>query len=244
MPLHRVTLPVFEGPLDLLLRLIEREELDVTAVALAKVTDQYLEHLSELERREAGDLAEFLVVAAKLVLIKSTALLPSSTRPSPDDAEEDEGYDLVRQLEIYRQFKEVADLLQNRERRGWHTYVRLLPSRRLAPRPYLEEVAIQDLFSLAQDALRANSAPPVGQVVSPVKVTIGEQIDLIEHQLSGNQTVAFRALLSQATTRVEVIVTLLAVLELIKQDRIRVLQTNLFGEIVIRKAASPRNDVD
>lgn len=244
MPLHRVRLPVFEGPLDLLLQLIEREELDITTVALAKVTDQYLEHLTELERSDARDLAEFLVVAAKLVLIKSAALLPNPAGPGPDDEEEDVGGDLVHQLQIYRQFKGVANLLQNREQRGWHTYVRLLPSRRLDPKPDLGEVTVQDLVSLAQDALNATSAPPVGQVVPPVKVTIEQQIDRIERRLFRQPSVAFSALLSRATTRLEVIVTLLAVLELIKQDRIRVLQESLFGKIVIEKSAYPRNRDD
>ncbi len=237
MPLYEIRLPVFEGPLDLLLRLIEREELDVTAVALAKVTDQYLERLAKLEQRDARDLADFLVVAAKLVLIKSAALLPSPAGSGPEDEGDEVGSDLVRQLRVYRQFKEVASLLQDRERRGWHSYVRLVPSRRLEPEPNLDQVTIEDLLSLAQDALKVTSGPPVGDVVSPVKVTIEEQIDRIEHQLSRQPSIAFRALLSQATTRLEVIVTLLAVLELIKQDRVRVRQGTLFGEIVIQRAA-------
>ena len=76
MPTYQIQLPIFEGPLDLLLHLVEREELDITTVALAQITDQYLVYLAELERQQVGELAEFLVVAAKLLLIKSQALLP------------------------------------------------------------------------------------------------------------------------------------------------------------------------
>jgi segregation and condensation protein A len=239
MPLYQIQLPVFEGPLDLLLSLIEREELDVTTVALAKVTDQYLERLADLERREARDLADFLVVAAKLVLIKSAALLPSSSKPGDEDEAEELGRDLVHQLQIYRQFKQIAGLLHEREEQGLHSYIRLVPSRRLRPEPDLDQVTLQDLLSLAQEALKATSGPPVGEVVSPVKVTIEEQIDLIERQLSQHRQIVFRTLLSRATTRVEIIVTLLAVLELIKQDRVSVHQDILFGEIVIRRPEKP-----
>lgn len=242
MPLHHIDLPVFAGPLDLLLRLIEREELDVTTVALARVTDQYLEHLAAIEPGDLKELADFLVVAAKLVLIKSAALLPGRARSHPDEEAKDVGDDLVRQLELYRQFKEVADLLQDRERSGLHTYIRLMPHRRLDPEPDLGQVTVQDLLALAQAALEASFDPPVGEVVSPVEVTIEDQIHYIEHHLSQRQQVSFSALLSRATTRVEVIVTLLAVLELIKQDRVRVHQQTLFGDILIREAPRPSND--
>ncbi|MBS3783598.1 MAG: segregation/condensation protein A [Anaerolineae bacterium] len=245
MTLYKIQLPAFEGPLDLLLRLIEREELDVTTVALARVTDQYLERLAELEQRQPKDLADFLVVAAKLVLIKSAALLPRSPRPSPEDDVEDVGHDLVHQLQIYKRFKEIADLLHTREEGGLHTYIRLAPSPRRAPEPDLSQISLQDLLLLAQEALDLAPGPPVGQVVSPVTVTIEEQIEHIERKLAQTQHVIFRTLLSQAATRLEVIVTLLAVLELIKQDRVSVRQDALFGEIVIEKpppttATNPR----
>jgi segregation and condensation protein A len=239
MPLYQIRLPVFEGPLDLLLQLTEREELDITAVALAQVTDQYLERLAELERRQTKDLADFLVVAAKLVLIKSLALLPRPSKSAPDDEMQQVGQDLVRQLQIYKQFKEIAGVLHEREARGLRSYIRLALPPRPAPQPELSEVTLQQLLTLAQEALEVTTGPPVGQVVSPVTVTIEEQIDHIEHQLSRHHQIVFRALLSQAATRIEVIVTLWAVLELIKQDRVCVRQDHLFGEIVIQKPVQP-----
>ncbi|MGD2144039.1 MAG: segregation/condensation protein A [Anaerolineae bacterium] len=234
MPLHQIRLPVFEGPLDLLLRLIEREELDITTVALAQVTDQYLDRLAHLGQREARDLADFLVVAAKLVLIKSAALLPDPSRPSPEDDAQDIGQDLVRQLQMYKRFKDIAGLLHLREEQGLHSYVRLVPSLRPDPDPDLSDVTLHHLLSLAKEALDVTSGRPVADVVSPVTVTIEEQIDHIRRALSQRGQIVFRALLSQATTRLEVVVTLLAVLELIKQDRVRVYQESLFGEIVIQ----------
>jgi segregation and condensation protein A len=239
MPLHQIRLPVFEGPLDLLLQLIEREELDITAVALAQVTDQYLERLAGLERRRTKDLADFLVVAAKLVLIKSAALLPGSSKPAPEDDMRDVGQDLVRQLQIYKRFKEIAGLLHEREARGLHSYIRLALPWRRAPEPDLSGVTLHDLLILAQEALETKPGSPVGQVVSPVTVTIEEQIDHIERQLSQHHQISFRTLLSRAATRIEIIVTLWAVLELIKQDLICVRQDHLFGQIVIQRPARP-----
>jgi segregation and condensation protein A len=239
MSLYPIRLPVFEGPLDLLLQLIEREELDITAVALAQVTDQYLERLAQLERRHTRDLAEFLVVAAKLVLIKSAALLPRASRPAREEDAEDVGQDLVRQLQTYKRFKEIADVLYEREASGLRSYLRLALPPRPAPQPDLSQVTLDDLLALAQEALEMTPGPPVGQVVPPVTVTIEEQIHHIERQLSRQHQIGFRALLSRATTRIEIIVTLWAVLELIKQDRVSVRQDHLFGQIVIQKPAQP-----
>ena len=239
MKLYQIQLPAFQGPLDLLLRLIEREELDVTTVALARVTDQYLDRLAELEHRQAKDLADFLVVAAKLVLIKSAALLPSSASKTAEEDAEEVGQDLVNRLQIYKRFKEIAQLLHGREEQGFHTYIRLVPSPRRAPEPDLRDVSLQDLLALAQEALDKVPGPPVDDVVAPVTVTIDEQIAHIERELVQSKRIVFRSLLSRAASRVEVIVTLLAVLELIKQDRIAVRQDALFEEIVIERPAMP-----
>jgi segregation and condensation protein A len=130
-------------------------------------------------------------------------------------------------------------MLHERETRGLRSYVRLaLPPRR-SPEPDLGEVSLHDLLALAQEALKMKSGPPVGQVVSPVTVTIEEQIDHIERYLSRHYQIEFRTLLSQAATRIEVIVTLWAILELIKRDRVCVRQKHLFGQIVIQRPARP-----
>jgi segregation and condensation protein A len=234
--LYEVRLPVFEGPLDLLLHLIEREELDITAIALAKVTDQYMAYLVELERRQVKELTNFLVVAAKLVLIKSLALLPRP--PTVPSDSEDVGNDLVHQLQVYKRFKEIATLLQEREKQGLQGYVRIAPLPRLEPQLDLGNVTPDDLLAAVQEALDAVPAPPVGEVVGAITVTIDEQITRIKKHLTWRRQVRFRDVLSEATTRVEVIVTLLALLELIKQDRVYVLQERLFGEIVIKQQAS------
>ena len=233
---YQIQLPVFEGPLDLLLHLIEREELDITTVALAQVTDQYMAYLAELERKQVKELTDFLVIAAKLLLIKSMALLPRPPALPPEA--ENVGDELVRQLQIYKRFKEIAALLHERERQGLHGYVRIAPLPRLDPQLDLGDVTADDLLAAVQEALDARPAPPVGEVVGAVTVTIAEQIVQIEARLTRRRRVRFREVLSKATTRVEVIVTLLALLELIKQDRVRVWQDRPFGKIVIEHQAS------
>jgi len=234
-PLYPIQLPVFKGPLDLLLRLIEQEELDITTVALAQVTDQYLAHLAELERRQVKELADFLTVAAKLLLIKSTMLLPRPPTPSPEAEGQDVGDELVRQLQLYKRFKDIATLLHQREELGLHSYVRIAPPPERDPQLDLGDVTLHDLLAVAQEALDAMPGPPVGEVVAPIVVTIGEQIERIEHRLTQQRQVRFHEILSAATTRVEIIVTLLALLELIKQNKVRAQQERMFGEIVIER---------
>jgi segregation and condensation protein A len=231
---YEVQLPVFEGPLDLLLHIIEREELDITTIALAQVTDQYMTYLAELEQRDVRDLTHFLVVAAKLLLIKSQALLP---RPPVTTSEvEDVGDELVRQLQAYKRFKEIAALLQGRETEGLRGYVRIAPPPRLNPQPDLGGATLDNLLAVVREVLDAIPAPSADEVVAPITLTIADQIAHIENQLARRPQIRFRDILSRAVTRVEVIVTLWAVLELIKQDRVQVQQERLFGEIIIVRA--------
>ncbi|HDQ71811.1 MAG TPA: hypothetical protein ENN19_06905 [Chloroflexi bacterium] len=238
---HEIRLPVFEGPLDLLLHLIEREELDITTVALARVTEQYMAYLARLEKRQARELADFLVVAAKLLLIKSNALLPRPPVPPPET--EDVGDDLVRQLRAYKRFKEIAALLNERQQQGWHSYVRIAPLPRLDPRPDLGAVSLDDLLRMVQEALNAVPASPADDVVAPITVTIDEQIAHIEQRLILRRQINFREVLTEARSRIEIVVTLLAILELIKRDRVQVRQEQLFGDIVIERLDDVDQDI-
>jgi segregation and condensation protein A len=230
-----VNLPVFEGPLDLLLQLIEREKLDISVVSLAQVADQFLSHVRGLPDVPANILAGFLTVAARLVWIKSRLLLPQA-RQADDEVEEDPGEALARQLREYKRFKEAADALRRIEAEGRHTYGRAAPppdlERRLEPDPS----ALSELLTAAHSAFSSAAPLPVdipdGMVV-PFTLTIQDQIRLIRRTTARSQRVAFRSLLSQAHHRLEVIVTLLAMLELLKRNRIHVVQDEPFGEIYI-----------
>ncbi|MDX9830176.1 MAG: segregation/condensation protein A [Anaerolineae bacterium] len=233
-PGYQVALPVFEGPLDLLLHLIERQELDITAISLAQVTNQYLEYLAGAGERNPDNLADFLVVAAKLLLIKSRVLLPQP--PAPPAAEEDQGDDLVRQLVEYKRFKEAARWLQQQDEQGLRSYVRLAAMPDLERSADLGEVSLDDLLAAVREVLAVKPAMPhVDQAVAPMSITIGEQMDHIERRLADGRVLRFQDLFEGAAHRLEVIVTLLALLEMIKQLRVQVRQERMFGEILVEK---------
>jgi segregation and condensation protein A len=240
-PTYQVALPVFEGPLDLLLHLIEREELDITQVSLAQITNQYLDYLARLNDRDPESLADFLVVAAKLLLIKSRVLLPQP--PSvPVYDEEDVGEDLVRQLIEYRRFKGAAYWLKEMDDQGMRAYLRLAGTPPLQQPVDLGDVTLDDLLVLVRQVLAIKpSAPSVDGNVPPVTITVADQMGFIQRRVSRSRTVSFRRLLGRATSRLEVIVTLLALLEMIKQRKVMVRQDRLFGDIQIVKTESQRS---
>lgn len=241
---YQVHLPLFEGPLDLLLHLIEREQLDITKVALAQVTDQYLQYLAVLKEIEAETLTDFLVVAARLLLIKSNALLPKPPPTLLEDEEEDLGDQLARQLSIYKQFKEVARTLGQRELDDLRGFVRLAPPPQIEPRLSLDDVTVYDLLDAVRRALAVRPADPgVDEVVSPIVVTIGEQMALIRDRVSARGRLSFTQLLRRSATRLEVIVTFIALLELIKQYIVDVQQDAPFGDIsIVSRPAGPVSD--
>jgi len=235
---YQVDLAVFQGPLDLLLQLIEQEQLDITLVSLARVTDQYLAYLSALQDRHVDDLTDFIVVAARLLLIKSRSLLPRPPVVAVSDLM-DPAEELLRQLRIYKKFKEAARQLAERHTEGHRSYVRLAQLPRIEPGiEHLEPVSLDALLGAARRALQA--LPPSSTsngIVEPFSITIDDQINLIEDTLARSSRISFVNLLTSFYSRQEVIVTLLAVLELIKRQKIRARQDRLFGEIVLTRAA-------
>jgi segregation and condensation protein A len=236
---YRVALPVFHGPLDLLLHLIEREELDITEVSLAQVTNQFLEYLAQVEERNPDQLADFMVVAARLILIKSRVLLPGPARTA-ETPEDDEGDDLVQQLLAYKKYKDAAGWLQQLGDHGLHSYVRLSGLPPVEPIVDLGDVTLDDLLYAVRDALALQPpAPSVDHAVSPVTITIADQMSLIERRTVAGHRVSFRHLLARATSRIEVIVTLLALLELVKQLRVTMQQDHRFGDILITSREQP-----
>jgi segregation and condensation protein A len=236
--MHSFRLPEFEGPLDLLLQLIEHRELDITRVSLASVTDQFLEVISRPGNIELSQLADYLIIAAKLILIKSRMLLPQP-KATPAE-EEDVGDDLVRQLREYKMFKQAAVFLRERERQGLRAYPRLAPPPRLKPTTArLEGVSPDDLANALMRALRIRPTLPQGTLTVPLAVSIDHEIHRILDLTAMRASVTFTHLLERAQTRIEIIVTFLAVLELIKRRQIRAQQDTLFGEIVLERRDAP-----
>lgn len=230
---YRVRLDAYEGPLDLLLRLIEREELDITTVSLALVTDQYLAHLAQLQEVRAESLAEFLVIAAKLLLIKSQALLPRPPAATAEAEEEDVGDDLVQQLIVYRRFKQAANWLAARDQAGLRAYVRAVPTPRLERHLDLSEVSLSLLATMIRELGRQDGAFPDAEIIAPLQISIQDKMQIIRRLLGAQPAVRFGQLLRACSSRLEIIVTFLAVLEMLKQLHLRVEQEQMFGEIVL-----------
>lgn len=238
---YHVTLPVFEGPLDLLLHLIEREELDITAISLVQVTDQYLAYIEGLKHVNADMLADFLVIAARLILIKSQALLPRPPAP-PGEEEEDPGEQLARQLREYKRFKEVAKGLAEREAARLRSFVRVASPLKSQSQVNLEGVTLEALVEAVCRALaKTPPAPLVNHVVRPYTITIEEQVELILQRAHAGGRFSFLSLLSEMPSREEIVVTFLAMLELLKRGFVRVYQEELFGEIFVEAVPSQPN---
>lgn len=236
---YRVSLEVFEGPLDLLLHLIEKQELDITKVSLAAVTDQYLEYIQRLDRISAENLADFLVVAAKLLLIKSRALLPAPPAAEMEE-EEDLGEELARQLREYKKFKQAAQRLREREEQGLQAFVRIASLPDVERALDLTDVSLDDLLAAVQEALAVQPPrEPVNGVVAPIVMSVSDKIEELGALLSAQRSFSFNRLLRSAASRIEVIVTFLALLELIKGRRAKVQQAQLFGEILVFAVEGP-----
>ena len=229
---YTIFTPVYEGPLDLLLQLIERSELDITKLSLALVTDQYLVYIHQLTDLSADEVSAFLVIAAKLLQIKSEALLPRP--PEREPGEEDPGEALAKQLIAYKRYREIAAILMQREENGFKTYLRVAPPPKLEGNVDLTGITIEDLTSAAQYVLAdLNLADALKNVVPISRVTIREKIYLITDALRKHPNVAFRSLISKDHSRLEIVVTFLAMLELIKRHLVRVSQEGLFGNITL-----------
>lgn len=231
---YTVHTPVYEGPLDLLLNLIERAELDITALSLAMVTDQYLAYISTMEHLNADEISAFLVIAAKLLQIKSEALLPRP--PVREPGEEDAGQSLVDQLKLYKRFKEIGEWLNARQQANLRTYLRVAPPPKVEPKLDLSNLTLEKLVAAAEQAFaKEREKQPLGTVIAPPRVTIREKIDLIAKTLREVERATFRALITPGASRLEIVVTFLAMLELIKRYRIQVHQERLFDDIEIHR---------
>lgn len=235
---YAIDLPAFAGPLDLLLHLIDREELDITAISLAEVTEQYLAQIEQLKKNRMEQLIDFLVIGARLVLIKSRALLPQEITPAGDeDDEEDPAEALIRQLRQYRRFKSAAKWLHEREERGMRTYLRVVPPHKPHGQLDMSGVSVESLIDAVQAALkRAEDLEDSVSLLRPRRMTIQDQIERLRFHMRTGSGVRFNELLSSKSSRMEIAVTLLAVLELIKQREIIAIQDSMFGPIEIKGA--------
>ena len=176
---YKITTEVYEGPLDILLQLIESAELDITKLSLAKVTDQYLNYLRNLSDQDPVEVSAFIVIAAKLVYIKSSILLPS-LEDSDENSEEDVGDQLARQLIEYKKFKNAANWLKARNESGLRSYYRVSAPPLTIEHLDISEIGVYDLFDILLDTFFRNEhETPMSEVVSISVLTLKNRINEI-----------------------------------------------------------------
>ncbi len=233
---YSIRLPEFEGPLDLLLQMIEHRELDITRLSLAAVADQYLDFITRPGAIELTALADYLVIAAKLILAKSRLLLPHA-EGEPEEQVDDSAEALARQLRQYKLFKQAAQVLRQREQQGLQSFPRRgPPSRPTFPRSNkIEGLSFDALYRALRRTIEANPPLPTGTLIEPLRISIHHRIEMIRGLALHSPRVRFTSLLQDARSRVEVIVIFLAVLESIKRRLIKAQQDGLFGEIYLMR---------
>lgn len=231
---YTIQTDLYAGPLDLLLDLIDKARLDITRLALAQVTDQYLAYMHNLADRDPAEVSAFLVIAARLVQIKSAALLPRPSIVEAAGEEADPAEALAQQLLLYRRFKQLAHWIEERQNAGLRTYLRIAaPSVEIDAKLDLTGLTLKDLMHAAWEILGEKGAlPALSEVVNMPRVTIRDRIKTLLQELKLSGAASFRHLL-RGRSRLEVVVTFLAMLELIKRQVIDASQEQLFSEIQI-----------
>jgi segregation and condensation protein A len=228
---YKITTEVYEGPLDLLLHLIEQAELDITKLSLARVTDQYLAHLQSLVDRDPVEVSAFLVIAAKLVYIKSSILLPSN-QTTQEDEQEDIGDQLARQLIEYKKFKEAALWMKEREQSRLQSFYRVGAPPKFREVLDTTGLSVDDLVEILMEVYFQNeNFTPLSDVVTITTLTIKNKIREIIGYFKDSRHNNFQAILGEHPSRLDLVVTFLALLELIKHHSIEASQENLFGNI-------------
>jgi segregation and condensation protein A len=236
---YKVKLEIFEGPLDLLLYLIKRDELDIYDISLERITHQYLEYLQAFKELNIDVAGEFVVMAANLLYLKSRSLLPVDQQPPEEDAEEDDPrWDLIRQLIEYKKFKEAATQLQARAMEQERVFARIgegMPSAGEAPLS-LGEVGIFQLINAFQNVIKRVEARENLRDIFGEHFTVSDKIDWILQRVSEGTALHFSELFAAVASRVEIVVTFLALLELIRLKQVRAMQKDPFAEIEIGPA--------
>ncbi len=238
---YKVKLEIFEGPLDLLLYLIKRDEIDIYDISLERITKQYLEYLQAFKELNIEVAGEFVVMAANLIYLKSRSLLPADQQPPEEDVDEDDPrWDLIRQLIEYKKFKEAAQELQERALQQERMFVRSVTAPALlADTPLrLGEVGIFQLINAFQTVLKRVEAREDLQEIFGENFTVSDKIETILRRMAGGARLKFGELFSGTVSRVEIVVTFLALLELIRLKQVRALQSDPFGEIEIAAATA------
>ncbi|MBI3060337.1 MAG: segregation/condensation protein A [Deltaproteobacteria bacterium] len=233
----RVQLEVFEGPLDLLLHLIKKNELSITDIPIATITEQYLSTLELMQGLNLDVAGEFLVMAATLIHIKSRMLLPPGENEDEEEEEGDPREELIRRLLEYQRFKEAAEELERRELLSRDVFVRRSEAPEEAGTVGFESLSLFDLLSALRHVLERFPEERIHEVTLDT-ISVREKMSFLLDELRRRGKVIFQSLFETATSRLEVVVTFLAMLELVKIRAIRVWQEERIGPVVIELATA------
>ncbi len=234
---YKVKLEVFEGPLDLLLYLIKKEELDIHNIPMEKITSQYIQYIELMKMLDLNVAGEFLVMAATLMMIKSRMLLPVEDRPEMEEEEEDPRWDLVRQLVEYKKFKDAALHLEALELRREDIFGRDGAEAVLGKEPdvALHDVGLFDLISAFSEALKKVKSEELREIFAE-RFTVAEKIEHLGDRLRREKSFSISKMFEGMRSRHEIACTFLALLELIRLNQARAVQNETYGEIWIEKA--------
>jgi segregation and condensation protein A len=232
-PPLQLSLPGFEGPIELLLRVTERDELDITTVSLVEVTAQYLQHFRAQPWADAIALGDFVAAAAKLLLLKSRSLLPGRYRgdDARDEGPESEA-ELLAALQDYRRYRQAAASFDEIVAAGTRAYPRAAPNPP-AGEPKLKSVPVEQLILMLQQALSRFPEPEPEAMLPSQVVSVEEKVSELRTQLHHHGVVGFLSLAEACRTRLEVVVTFIAILHLIRDGEIDAEQSEPFGEITL-----------
>jgi segregation and condensation protein A len=234
---YKVKLEVFEGPLDLLLYLIKKDEVDIYDISLERITAQYLEFMEAFKVLDLDLAGEFVVMAANLIYLKSRALLPAHVQPPEEEAEEDDPrWDLIRQLVEYKKFKDAAAQLSQRELEQSNLFARMSETPEAPPERPLGDVSVFDLINAFNSVLKrlATQSEDLKEIFEE-NYTVSDKIDFIMKMTSSGVPLKFTELFVSAASRAEIVVTFLALLELIRLKQLRCIQEAPFAEIELRR---------
>ena len=234
---YKVRLEVFEGPLDLLLYLIKKDELEIHDIPIETITTQYVQYLELMQMLDLNVAGEFLVMAATLMMIKSRMLLPVEERPELEAEEEDPRWDLVRQLVEYKKFKDAALHLEALELRREDIFGRDGAEAVLGKEPdvALHDVGLFDLISAFSDALKKVKSEELREIFAE-RFTVAEKIELLGDRLRREKRFSISRMFEGMRSRNEIACTFLALLELIRLNQARAVQQETYGEIMIEAA--------
>jgi segregation and condensation protein A len=239
---YQVKFEVFEGPLDLLLYLIKKEEVDIYSVNLTKLASQFIEYIEMMREFDLEIAGEFLVMASTLMYIKSRELLPVEQQAQVEEEEdaEDPRWELIRQLVEYKKFKDAAAQLQTLEARQEGVFPRLpIKPQFEEEKPAKQDISVFDLLNAVNAVLKRFEKRDNPREIYEDKWTVSEKIELIVRVMEKGAAVRFTELFEDAMSRSEVVCTFLALLELIRLKQLVCAQGDDFGEIEIRKRETP-----